>query len=159
MFANLNTGRQWRHLLTAIKSSMILQLCRFRTSVRAVSLHDVNPQVCEKVPSSFLRYTAKFDPFLSINCAHCPPPWRNPRKGRNQILPSGTTVSYLYHLGVPEGAGEDGSQSLGGLVDGDASEERLVVDVAVGEAGEAVGVQHLHRPVEQAVLRRSPALP
>ena len=66
---------------------------------------------------------------------------------------------YLYHFGVPERARQHRSQSLGGLVDGDASEERLVVDVAVGEAGEAVGVQHLHRPVEEAVLRRSPALP
>ena len=33
-----------------------------------------------------LRYAAKFDPFLSLDC---PPPWRNPRKGRDQILPSG----------------------------------------------------------------------
>ena len=48
-------------------------------------------------PSGFwtkaaLRYTAKFDPFLSLDCAPsppCPPPWRNPRKGRDQILPSG----------------------------------------------------------------------
>ena len=44
-----------------------------------------------------LRYAAKFDPFLSLDCAPtpstlappCPPPWRNPRKGRDQILPSG----------------------------------------------------------------------
>ena len=68
-------------------------------------------------------------------------------------------LSYLYHLCVPEGAREHGAQSLGGLVDGDAAEKRLVLHVAVGEAGEAVGVQHLHRPVEQAVLRRRPALP
>ena len=40
---------------------------------------------------------AKFDPFLSLDCASTPstlmppppPPWRNPRKGRDQILPSG----------------------------------------------------------------------
>ena len=32
---------------------------------------------------------AKFDPFLSFDCAPCPPPWRNQRKGRDQILPSG----------------------------------------------------------------------
>ena len=31
-----------------------------------------------------LRYTAKFAP--------PPPPWRNPRKGRDQILPSGNLV-------------------------------------------------------------------
>ena len=42
-------------------------------------------------PSGFLtmaplRYAAKFDPFLSLDCAPRPPPWRNPRKGRNQIL-------------------------------------------------------------------------
>ena len=75
------------------------------------------------------------------------------------LYPSYSLLSYLYHLGVPEGAREHGAQSLGGLVDGDAAEERLVLHVAVGEAGEAVGVQHLHRPVEQAVLRRRPALP
>ena len=45
-------------------------------------------------PSSFwtmapLRYAAKFDPFLSLHCAPRPPPWRNPRKGRDPILPSG----------------------------------------------------------------------
>ena len=45
-------------------------------------------------PSGFwtmaqLRYAAKFDPFLSLDCAPRPPPWRNPRKGRDQILPSG----------------------------------------------------------------------
>ena len=33
-----------------------------------------------------LCYTAKFDPFLSLDCTPRPPPWRNPR---NQILPSG----------------------------------------------------------------------
>ena len=36
-----------------------------------------------------LHYAAKFDPFLSLDCAPTPPPWRNPRKGRDQILPSG----------------------------------------------------------------------
>ena len=36
-----------------------------------------------------LRYAAKFDPFLSLDCAPSPPHWRNPRKGRDQILPSG----------------------------------------------------------------------
>ena len=45
-------------------------------------------------PSGFwtmapLRYAAKFDPFLSLDCAPRPPPWHNPRKGRDQILPSG----------------------------------------------------------------------
>ena len=39
-----------------------------------------------------LRCAAKFDPFLSLDCAPPrPPPWRNPRKGRDQILPSGNT--------------------------------------------------------------------
>ena len=38
-----------------------------------------------------LRCAAKFDPFLSLDCAPFPPPWRNPRKGRDQILPSGNT--------------------------------------------------------------------
>ena len=45
-------------------------------------------------PSGFwtmapLRYDAKFDPFPSLDCAHRPPPWRNPRRGRDQLLPSG----------------------------------------------------------------------
>ena len=35
----------------------------------------------------WLRYATKFHPFLSLDCA--PTPWRNPRKGRDQILPSG----------------------------------------------------------------------
>ena len=39
-----------------------------------------------------LRCAAKFDPFLSLDCAPPrPPPWRNPRNGRDQILPSGNT--------------------------------------------------------------------
>ena len=38
-----------------------------------------------------LHYAAKFDPFLSLDCAPRPTPWRNPRKGRDQILPSGNT--------------------------------------------------------------------
>ena len=67
--------------------------------------------------------------------------------------------SYLNHLGVPEGACEDGPEPLGGLVDGDAAEEGLVVHVAVGQARQPVRVQHLHRPVEQPVLRRRPTLP
>ena len=38
-----------------------------------------------------LRYAAKFDPFLSLDCAPraLHPPWRNPKIGRNQIFPSG----------------------------------------------------------------------
>ena len=36
-----------------------------------------------------LRYAAKFDPFLSLECVLCPPTRRNIRKGRDQILPSG----------------------------------------------------------------------
>ena len=35
---------------------------------------------------AFLRYAAKFDPFLSLDCAPHPPPWSNPRKRRDQIL-------------------------------------------------------------------------
>ena len=35
-------------------------------------------------------YTAQFDPFLSLDCAlPCPQTQHNPRKGRDQILPSG----------------------------------------------------------------------
>ena len=29
---------------------------------------------------------AKFDPFISLDCAPRPPPWHSPRKGRDQIL-------------------------------------------------------------------------
>ena len=35
-----------------------------------------------------LRYAAKFDPYLSLDCGPALL-WRNPRKGRDQILPSG----------------------------------------------------------------------
>ena len=52
-------------------------------------------------PSGFwtmapLRYAAKFDPLLSLDCAPRPPPWRNPRKGRDQILPSGNPASKKF---------------------------------------------------------------
>ena len=50
--------------------------------------------------SSMLRYaplccscTAKFDPFLSLDCALTPSTLHNPRKRRHQILPSGNLVS------------------------------------------------------------------
>ena len=37
-----------------------------------------------------LRYTEKFDSFLRLDCANpLPPTLRNPRKAREQILPSG----------------------------------------------------------------------
>ena len=42
-----------------------------------------------------LRYAAKLDPFLSLDCAPRPPPWRNPRKGRDQILLYGNLDSEL----------------------------------------------------------------
>ena len=38
---------------------------------------------------ALLRCASKFDPFLSLDCAPRPQPWRNPRKGRDQILPTG----------------------------------------------------------------------
>ena len=49
-------------------------------------------------PSGFwtmapLRYAAKVDPFLSWVSPPRPPPWCNPRKGRDQILPSGNLGS------------------------------------------------------------------
>ena len=54
-------------------------------------------------PSGFwtmppLRYAAKFDPFLSLNCAPRPPTWRNPRRGRDQILPSGNLAGRLGNM-------------------------------------------------------------
>ena len=36
-----------------------------------------------------LRYTAKLDPFLSLDCTRVDGGCHNPRKGRDQILPSG----------------------------------------------------------------------
>ena len=43
-----------------------------------------------------LCYTTKFDALLSLDCA--PPPWHNPRKGRDQILPSGNFGGDVYPL-------------------------------------------------------------
>ena len=64
-------------------------------------------------PSGFwtialLRYAVKFDPFLSLDCAPTPstlelpptPPWRIPRKGRDQILQSGNLAGGLLPRGV-----------------------------------------------------------
>ena len=34
----------------------------------------------------------KFDPFLSLDCTPAPPTQHNPRKERDQILPSGNLV-------------------------------------------------------------------
>ena len=40
---------------------------------------------------------AKFDPFLSLDCTPHPPLCRNPREGRDQILPSGNTAcTHMY---------------------------------------------------------------
>ena len=48
-----------------------------------------------------LRCAAKFDPFLSLDCAPRPTP-HTPRKGRDQILPSGN----LTQGGAPHGAAQ-----------------------------------------------------
>ena len=45
-----------------------------------------------------LLYAANFDPFPSLDCAPLPPPWHNPRKGRDQILQSGNLVQYVPQL-------------------------------------------------------------
>ena len=71
-----------------------------------------------------LRYAAKFDPFLSLDCASGPPPWRNPRKGRDQILLSGNLAQ------EEEREGDDPP----GEPDPQDSEERLHQEV--------VGVEH-----------------
>ena len=47
-----------------------------------------------------LRCAAKYDPFLSLDCAPHPPPWRNPRKGRDQILPSGNLEVVAFLVAV-----------------------------------------------------------
>ena len=58
-------------------------------------------------PSGFwtmapLRYAAKFDPWIA---PPRPPPWHNPRKGRDQILPSGNLALYrVAHVWSPRGA-------------------------------------------------------
>ena len=43
-----------------------------------------------------LRYAAKFDPFLSLDCAPMTSnlTWSKPRNGRDHILPSGNTEHY-----------------------------------------------------------------
>ena len=46
-----------------------------------------------------LRYAAKCDPFLSLDCATHPPPWHNPRKARDQLLLFGN------HAAVDGGGG------------------------------------------------------
>ena len=47
---------------------------------------------------------ANFDPFLSLDCAIShPPPWRNPKKIRDQILPSGNTGHIWFQ---DEGGGD-----------------------------------------------------
>ena len=45
-----------------------------------------------------LYYAAKFDPFLSLYCASVEGVGRNPRKERDQILPSGNLVRTRYSL-------------------------------------------------------------
>ena len=60
-------------------------------------------------PSGFwtmapLCYAAKFDPFLSFDCAPLPPHWRNPRNGRDQILPSGNLGVRLNELELSSGS-------------------------------------------------------
>ena len=47
-----------------------------------------------------LRCAAKFDPFLSLDCTTRPPPWNNPRKGRDQILLSGNTEPWCCAYNV-----------------------------------------------------------
>ena len=51
------------------------------------------------------------DPFLSLDCAPTPPPWRNPRKGRDQILPSGN-LGHRGQEGVLVGQAEEGDGPL-----------------------------------------------
>ena len=56
----------------------------------------------------WLRYAALQNLIPSFPCAPHPPPWRNPRKGRNQILPSGNhTRSEVGDLGWEEKGKEE----------------------------------------------------
>ena len=43
---------------------------------------------------------AKFDSFLSLDCARVEGVGRNPRKGRDQILPSGNLGGQAGHAGA-----------------------------------------------------------
>ena len=70
-----------------------------------------------------LRYTAKFDPFLFLDCAPCAQPWRNPKKGRDPILPSGNLALTVY---------------LCHVVDELVAEPALVVAQPAEEAAQAV---------------------
>ena len=54
-----------------------------------------------------LRCAAKFDPFLSLDCARVEGVGRNPRKGRDQILPSGTHGTTMFLAQVSGSMGLD----------------------------------------------------
>ena len=104
-------------------------------------------------PSGFwtmasLRYTAKFDPFLSLDCAPTPstlcppspPPGRNPRKGRDQILPSGNldlpTLKDASGGGVSDTArGELSDPDADSYADGGHEGEDADVDDEKGQLG------------------------
>ena len=62
---------------------------------------------------ALLRCAAKFDPSFSLDCAPRLPPWRNPRKIRDQILPSGNLGG---HDGGVDGDGDHGVEARDGVV-------------------------------------------
>ena len=51
-----------------------------------------------------LRYAAKFDPFLFLDCVRMEGVGHNPRKERDQILPSGNTALRTTEGTTPEGS-------------------------------------------------------
>ena len=82
-------------------------------------------------PSGFwtmapLRYAAKFDPFLSLDCAPRPPPWHNPRKGRDKILPSGNL---------------DIRRRLNSFIGSKAAVERCAANWAAADSAESRGLR------------------
>ena len=67
----------------------------------------------------WLRYAAlqnliPFSPWIAP--APCTPPWRNPRKGGDQILPSGNTAPHLEYPAQSAEVGVPPSDLPGGLV-------------------------------------------
>ena len=81
-------------------------------------LPDGNSQIFRSYvfgPSGFwtmalLRYAARFDPFLSLDCARLEGVVRSPRKGRDQILPSGNLEGKRWRIS----SAQSGPQERGG---------------------------------------------
>ena len=84
-----------------------------------------------------LPYAAKCDSFLSLDWAPHSPTRRNPRKGRDQILPSGNTGG-----GGRRGHGQEEGQGRGrggGLDEGEERERRREPEAQAVHPSELLG--------------------